>query len=436
MSVAAERSARIKRNRAWKATGKEPGTRPRRRLWRRWWVILLVLSGVLILLVLEREPAAYRTPPPGVAEVRGARAVYQRVREAQDLPGHQVIQASWEELAAVAAMGGRAALGTDRVNVVPVADRVQARASLELPAGFWLNGHLIAKPGKEGRPRFSARLGDLPVPSFLVHGAIGASRLVLRLRGARIEPLDSMLLELRIMESGAAAVVNLPSQTGIVRSISTLVVEPVDAGRVEAHYCRLVAAQRADPDPTLVTQVHRAFGNADGSAADNRAVFVALALQVAGLDGNALGDAREGIFRRCGTVAREIMLQGRVDLAMHWTVSAALASALGTDVSLSLGVWKEISDSGEGGSGFSLVDLAADRSGVFCAQRGADPVSASGLRQWLLLADESDLLPVSALALAEGMSEQEFRTRYASTESSEFEATVQRIDRQLAVLLR
>lgn len=434
--MAGERGARGKRNRAWKAASRDGTGRPRRPWWRRWWAIALALVGLLLVLVLERSPAAERTPPPGVTEVRSARAVYQRVREAQDLPGHQVIQASWEELAAVAAMGGRAALGIDRVNVVPAPDRLQASASVALPAGFWLNGHVTAKPDRDGRPRFSARIGDLPVPAFLVHGAIGAGRWVLRLRGARIEPLDSMLLGLRIEPAGVAAVVNLPSQTGIVRSLSTLVAEPIDAERVEAHYCRLVRLQQAGPDATLLAQVRRGFGAGDGSATDNRALFVALALLVAGLDGNALGESRDGILARCGTVPHEITLQGRTDLAMHWTVSAALAAALGSDVSLSIGVWKEISDSGEGGSGFSLVDLAADRSGVFCAQRGADAGSAAGLREWLLQADEADLLPVSALALAEGMSEQEFRNRYASTESAEFEATVQRIDRQLAILLR
>ena len=148
--------------------------------------------------------------------------------------------------------------------------------------------------------------------------------------------------------------------------------------------------------------------------------------------------AREGVgtFRRCGSSAAKYELLGRDDLAKHWAVSAALTSTYGAQASLSMGTWKEISDSGAGGSGFSLVDLAADRSGTFSAARGSEEESAAAVQTWLSVAGPEELLPVSALALAEGMTEAEFQSRFASTDSAEFAATVQRIDATLAVLSR
>lgn len=403
--------------------------------WLRPWRMLLILSVLALVLVLERAPVAAISPPPGSEDVRGARSVYERVRMAQDLPGQQVISATWEELAAVAMLGGRAA-GFQRVSVTPDPTRIHVAASVDLPLGFWLNGHGYVVRGKDGRARISARVGDLPVPAFVVHPLIGAGRLALRMRGARIAPLDEMLLEVRIGSAGVAARVDLSGDTGVMHSLSGLVSQPVEPARVERHYCQLVQAQRQRPRDALVDHVHRAFGRADGTAADNRAAFVALSMLVARMDGNAVGAAREAIFRQCGMVEDQILLQGRGDLAMHWAVSAALASAFGSDVSLSMGLWKEISDSGDGGSGFSLVDLAADRSGVFCAQRGADTSQAAATRDWLASVSEAELLPVSALAFAEGMTEQEFRERFADTDSEQFAAVVQRIDSQLAILLR
>jgi hypothetical protein len=128
------------------------------------------------------------------------------------------------------------------------------------------------------------------------------------------------------------------------------------------------------------------------------------------------------------------MLLGREDLAKHWAVSAALTATFGEDASIAVGTWKEISDSGQGGSGFSLVDLAADRAGIFAARRASDDSLALAQQQKLANAREADILPISAIAEREGMSEAEFKARYASTDSAAYAETVRRIDATLAGL--
>lgn len=361
--------------------------------------------------------------------------MYQRVREARG-SGPRTLSASWQDLAAVAKLGGRAA-GIDRISVQRYgSDRIRAAASLRLPLGFWLNGRLSAQADKHGRLRISARAGRLPVPTVLVHAGISVGRLVLRLRNADIPPLDEIVTQFHVNEQGVAALVTLPQRSGLVNAVAGLRTGTLDEERVSAHYCRLARLQERSPDPDLAGQVRRAFWEADGTEADNRAAFVALSLLVAGSDVRALGDRKGALLDRCGRPAVSYELQGRHDLSLHWVVSAALATVFGSQVSISMGTWKEISDSGSGGSGFSLVDLSADRSGVYCAQKGADPKSAAAVRDWLARVQPQDLLPVGALALAEGMSEEQFRNRYTSVESETFAATVSRIDQTLAVVLR
>lgn len=393
-------------------------------------LVVLLPSG----LSLSRKPEAAANSPPTAAEVRRSREVYQRVRMAQQAPGEQVLRVSWEELAAVAAMSGRAA-GFERVNIAPETDRAHLRVSRELPLGFWLNGHAFIARADDGQPRMSARIGHLPIPAFVVHAAIGAAIKVLRMRGANIQPLEKMVTQVRLDPGGMRAVVDLPVRARVFRTLRALSVEELDGSRIETHYCRLINAQRAEPDALLAGLVRQAFAAGDGTATDNRSIFVALALLVAQIDAGAMPGGKEALFDRCGKSEKEFALQGRADLAKHWTVSAAISSYLGTDTSLTLGTWKEIFDSGKGGSGFSLVDLAADRSGTFAAQRGADPDKAVAMKNWLAQATDSNLLPISALALAEGMTESEFRAQYTNTDSTTYTATVARIDSALEVLM-
>jgi hypothetical protein len=395
---------------------------------------ILLLPLVLAMLVLSRSPTTAASPTPSVREVEAARSLYGKVRGERESPGPRPVEASWAELDAVAGMGGRA-LGFDRVRFVRDGRRGQLRASIPVGLGFWVNVRGYVEPGRKGELRVHGHLGRLPVPAFLANGVIALSRQILRLRGAEVPSLRQMVQQFSLGDAGLAANLDLPRRSRLMSTLSGLQSDSIEPTRVAGHYCRLIENQKTAPSEDLVEQVRRAFAGGDGTAADNRSVFVALSLLVAGMDAGSLPEGAGPLRQSCGTSPVPIRLLGREDLAKHWAVSGALTAALGTHASLSLGTWKEISDSASGGSGFSLVDLAADRSGTFCAQHGAEGASAMQVRQWLETVTEADLLPLSALALAEGLTEAEFRSRYASTDSSEYAATVARIDASLAVLI-
>jgi hypothetical protein len=398
-------------------------------------IVILALVAALLVLTLSVAPATAVSRSPSSVEVDAARRVYGRVRVAQVQSGQHRIDATWEELSAVAELGGRA-LGIDRMAFDRDGNRGRLAASVPLPLGLWLNLRAYVQADSGNNLRISGRVGYLPIPAFLVHAFIGVSRQVLVMRGAEIPPLGKMLSRFDVGEKGLGAVVDMPRRARFFSAMSGLRSGSIDPQRVEARYCQLVRQQKADPDPDFAVHVSRAFSASDGSVADNRAAFVALAMLVAGTDVGSLPGGPEVIIKRCGRLGGHVALLGREDLTKHWSVSAALTSTFGSQASISIGTWKEVSDSGAGGSGFSLVDLAADRSGTFSALHGTEEDQAASVREWLAGVSQAELLPVSALALAEGMTEAEFNSRYTSTDSSEFALSVQRIDDTLAVLSR
>jgi uncharacterized protein YfiM (DUF2279 family) len=114
-----------------------------------------------------------------------------------------------------------------------------------------------------------------------------------------------------------------------------------------------------------------------------------------------------------------ITLAGRHDLAQHFVISATLAAWSGEPVADAIGLYKELDDARRG-SGFSFVDLAADRAGTRFGEilarnpgRLAEQL-ASGL-------SEHDLLP-SVGDLPEYLDAERFRREYESPNSPRFKA--------------
>ena len=72
-------------------------------------------------------------------------------------------------------------------------------------------------------------------------------------------------------------------------------------------------------------------------------------------------------IKELGALRNRITLRGRNDLTRHFWVSAALVILSDENRSMTVGIGKEMMDSTESGSGFSFVDLMADRAGSLMA---------------------------------------------------------------------
>ncbi len=129
------------------------------------------------------------------------------------------------------------------------------------------------------------------------------------------------------------------------------------------------------------------------------------------------------------------LLRGRVDLRQHFIVSAALQVLADAGFSQAIGEFKELLDSGEGGSGFSFADLAADRAGTLFAQRiSRDPQQANQLLQRLNVPLREPDLMISIENLPEGLTETQFQQHYQNLDSSSYRQIVEWIDTSLIQL--
>jgi hypothetical protein len=410
-------------------TASQPELKPQRK-WRRRFLILFTLVALPVVLAVSRSQSPAPSPPPTAAEALAARHVFERLRTLSKQSGAHDVALSWAELAGVSKLGGRA-LRINNAAVVQDGDRVRLTGSIRLPLGLWANVTGWASPASTGAPVLEGRVGALPLPPFVMKMLIGITRFGLRLRGIEVPPTEKLIQGLAVSHDGLIARLDLPRDSKLFQALNKAQLQPVDTAVVAALYCRMTAAQAAAPTPDFAQLVQQAVGNAGDDVAQNRAALVALAMVTVSPEaGRMAGDATPLIAKCLQPTTRYLML-GRDDLPKHWALSAALAAVYGTDISSAVGTWKEVSDSAPSGSGFSYVDLAADRSGSLVGARLSDPLRAPAMGRWLATAGQAQLLPIHDLALAEGMDEAEFTRRYESVESDAYGKVAARIDRAL-----
>ncbi|NOS88978.1 MAG: hypothetical protein HOP34_10650 [Methylococcaceae bacterium] len=127
-------------------------------------------------------------------------------------------------------------------------------------------------------------------------------------------------------------------------------------------------------------------------------------------------------------------LYKRIDLAQHFIASAAITASVNGQIAEAVGEEKELNDA-QGGSGFSFVDLAADKAGTRLGETAiASPESARKLQKALSqIKDYSDFMP-DPRDLPEHMDANQFKQRYESVNSPAYLALSKQIDQRIAAL--
>jgi hypothetical protein len=133
--------------------------------------------------------------------------------------------------------------------------------------------------------------------------------------------------------------------------------------------------------------------------------------------------------------SKSMTLRGREDLVLHFLYSAILQQVGRENIGLKIGEFKEILDSGKGGSGFSFADLAADKSGLAFAEFLTKSKQTAIHAQNVLAAsiDESLFIPF-VHDLPEGMSESSFERAVGGMNSSKYQELSADIDNRIATL--
>jgi hypothetical protein len=129
-----------------------------------------------------------------------------------------------------------------------------------------------------------------------------------------------------------------------------------------------------------------------------------------------------------------MLLNGRRDLTLHFLYSAVLQMLGNTQLSQQIGNLKEIMDADRdnGGSGFSFVDLAADRAGTHFAEHLAS-VTPQQLSQFNSLTFEQAIMPPTR-DLPEGLTEQQVQQQLGGYNGVGFKQLEQEITRRIATL--
>ncbi len=385
-------------------------------------------------LVLGASPNVPPTVPPSSAQVNAARALFSQLKAASREQTPVRVQVKWSELESAAILAGHA-IDLRHVRISHQANEIKIDASKSLPLGFWINFGVRAIPAPNSFPAFTGYLGRIPLPQRLTRFAINFGRSLLKWRGISVPKPEILLSDLTLATDYFTAMVNIPKDSRIYAQLNSARGRVINTGSVANIYCALTTQQRANPSDTLAIQIRRAFSlamtNSD-HAATNRATLVALSMLVIAPEAGRVAGEMAPLIKDCRMDAPEIKLLGRADLAKHWTLSAAMAGTFGSALSQAMGTWKEISDSGPTGSGFSFVDLAADRSGIYFGQSATQADSAIATARKLSLATEDLLLPMQALSLIEGLDQGQFSQQFDDTDSASYARMVEKIDMVLA----
>jgi len=127
-----------------------------------------------------------------------------------------------------------------------------------------------------------------------------------------------------------------------------------------------------------------------------------------------------------------VYLYKRRDMAQHFMWSATLSALGGGQLAQLIGVEKELNDA-KTGSGFSFIDLAADRAGIhFGKQATASPQQAIKIQQYMANIKHYKAFMPNVKDLPESLSTQAFIAQYQSVYSPKYQAILQEIDRRIA----
>ncbi len=160
---------------------------------------------------------------------------------------------------------------------------------------------------------------------------------------------------------------------------------------------------------------------------ENEAALLALAIYA--------GDARFARFIGIEHVAQDRLLpagitltvQNRADLAKHFIYSAAIQILSDQGISVAIGEFKELMDRVQTGSGYSFVDLAADKAGVQFAVVLANPDRAAQAQLLLSLQVDETIFMPSTNGLPEGLHREAFVAQFGRVDSPAYVAMVETV---------
>lgn len=412
---------------------------------------LVLAIFVVLALAVEIRPRA-PLAAPDAAGARAALAAGQTLQsfvESGGADGRLSLQAA--EIEALLASAGRLVPGAAAAARLGDGD-VGLTLSLGppfLPAPFWANLRLDFAAGPAGLSITRARLGKLPLPPALVEAALvrGADHL-LAMPGTGREAMAGIV---GLDATDGRLDIALGFDPGARSALIDRLRERFDFGGGEngpvfAHLWWLDKAgdegnlpRRGSVLPYVEAVVTRAdrMSRRWGDVPDRdrmAAGFLALAIYCGEpAIGTAVGVRLREQMRGEGNHCERTTLGNRVDLKRHFLVSAGLFAEGGGPAAFGVGEVKEILDSGEGGTGFSFDDMAANLAGARLAAAFLEAPSDRWPAMLALIGGEGDVMP-DVSDLPHGLSEAAFRDRFGAVDNPAYRDMLAEIGRRVDAL--
>ena len=397
------------------------------------WLSLAALLGLALLVWAGLSPRPLVAPgaPPKAADLQRARRLLAQHRQS-DAEGRHAVTLDARDLEIAANLLLRQRFeGAVRTRIA--GDTLRAQASLRLPLPLprpWLNLQLELRD-QDRRPNLlHLQVGELRVPQPLARWLLG--RLLAGLYASPRYRLAQTLIDDIRLQDGRLLLSYRWTPELAERTRAALQGADADQAAYLERLRRQLAERGPQPDLARLLQPLFALAAQRGRQGDpveeNRRL---LALLGAWADPGR-GARLLGLPRGTGLPRFRARLHGRIDLARHFLISAMLAAHGSADVAQLAGEYKEISDA-DGGSGFSFVDLMADRAGARLGTLAvASPASARRLQQRLAAGvSETELMP-EARHLREGLDLARFRRDYRHLGAPAYRRVVETIDRRIA----
>lgn len=418
-------------------------------------LLLLILTPIWLLTqVLDHQPLVSQARPPSAVDALRTKELAKRTLWLFQQPERSSLTVSEGDLNAVLAFLAR---GTSRLagqfRLTP--HGLEGIWSLRLPEnpfGTHLNGLISLLPSRQGLQVGQVQLGDVQIPGGLALwlGRGGGDLLIgeqlISQILANIETLQFFPGQMQITFSSGKRLALLGDR--LKTQLKNLRDDYARVGDLEAiryYYQQLVEMGRSNlgREPISMAryliplfQLAELRSQTGSPVAQNQAAIFALAIYLGSQQMQKFtGSMSDAEHQFPATRTDNLILAGRKDLRQHFLVSAGLKLLSDTELGFAVGEFKELLDSNQGGSGFSFVDLAADRAGLRFAERAtASEKSARELQRKLAVAaDEATFFPPLA-DLEEGLDAQGFSERYQDVQSSAYLDIVALIDRRLDTL--
>jgi hypothetical protein len=415
-------------------------------------VIVIILPVILLFSLLEYDSSVSETDLPTVEHAAKTRELVKSFKALLRQKNTFSFSVSEDEINSVFIFMHRG-VNPLRGHADVTPKEINIKASLRIPRnpfGEYINFRFSIVPSDKAFKVARVYLGKIRIPGpaalyigkIVVDVASGEKIGSLAVDTVRAVSVDKrkVTLQLRPIPDLRERIAKLKKRFRSVRDSVSLLGDPL---LVRIYYTRLIEIDQNLPtkEPiSLVSFMGPLFRLAHERGGlpeeENQAAILALAVFLGhGIEGSFIGPVRTDEMKKYKRKRRKVGLGNRTDLRLHFIVSAFLKILSDSGISYAVGEFKELMDARRGGSGFSFIDLAADRAGVkFAATATGRTDEALRIQQLFTVDIQEDAFFPDIKDLPEGITQTEFEQFYQNVEGNEYQALVHAIDQCIASL--